>query len=94
MLLSVRDFGPGVTENHITRLAEPFYRPDQARARSTGGVGLGLYLCRQIAEAHGGTLSLRNAHPGLEVVVSFPLQVDPERMGLSSADSYTPLPAA
>lgn len=94
VLLSVRDFGPGVTKDRIARLAEPFYRPDQARARSTGGVGLGLYLCRRIAEAHGGTLSLRNAHPGLEAVASFPLQVGPERIGLPSADSYTPLPAA
>ena len=70
VLLSVRDFGPGVTGKHLAQLAEPFYRPDQARTRGSGGAGLGLYLCRQIAEAHGGTLSLRNAHPGLEVVIS------------------------
>jgi signal transduction histidine kinase len=90
VLLSVRDFGPGVTDDHLTRLAEPFYRPDQARTRATGGVGLGLYLCRRIAEAHGGTLSLRNAHPGLEVVASFPLQAEPEQMGLESAGLCAP----
>ena len=38
-----------------------------------GGVGLGLYLCRLIAEAHGGTLVIRNARPGLEIDVSLPL---------------------
>ncbi|MGH8578269.1 MAG: sensor histidine kinase, partial [Gammaproteobacteria bacterium] len=70
VLLSVRDFGPGVTDRHLAQLAEPFYRPDHARTRGSGGAGLGLYLCRQIAEAHGGTLSLHNAHPGLEVVIS------------------------
>ena len=77
--LSVRDFGPGVAAAHLTQLTEPFYRTDQARTRGRGGVGLGLYLCRRIAEAHGGTLSLRNAHPGLEVVVSLSTQDSPER---------------
>jgi signal transduction histidine kinase len=35
-------------------------------------VGLGLYLCRLVAQSHGGTLVLRNAHPGLEAVVHWP----------------------
>ncbi len=65
--LSVRDFGPGVTPEQLLRLSEPFYRPDSARARATGGVGLGLYLCRLIAQAHGGELRIRRAEPGLEV---------------------------
>ncbi|WP_431110086.1 HAMP domain-containing sensor histidine kinase [Variovorax paradoxus] len=66
--LEVRDFGPGVDETQVDRLTEPFYRTDGARARATGGVGLGMYLCRLIAEAHGGTLTVRNAHPGLQIV--------------------------
>ncbi|MBC7681848.1 MAG: sensor histidine kinase, partial [Ferruginibacter sp.] len=37
-----------------------------------GGVGLGLYLCRLVAQAHGGRLDLRPAHPGLEAVVDLP----------------------
>lgn len=67
--IEVRDFGPGVAEDQLARLTEPFYRTDEARTRSAGGVGLGLYLCRLIAQAHGGSLTLRNAHPGLEAVV-------------------------
>lgn len=70
--LIVRDHGPGVPEEQLARLAEPFYRPDAARQRSTGGVGLGLYLCRLVAQAHGGRLELRNAHPGLEVTLHLP----------------------
>jgi signal transduction histidine kinase len=70
--LRVRDYGPGVDEAQLARLAEPFFRPDSARQRATGGVGLGLYLCRLVAQAHGGTLSLRNAHPGLEITVRLP----------------------
>ncbi len=65
--LTVRDFGPGVSDEQLQRLSEPFYRTDSARARATGGVGLGLYLCRLIAQAHGGELRLRRAEPGLEV---------------------------
>lgn len=67
--LGVRDFGPGVTAEQLVRLSEPFYRPDSARARATGGVGLGLYLCRLIAQAHGGELHIRRAEPGLEVAL-------------------------
>jgi signal transduction histidine kinase len=70
--LVVRDHGPGVEASVLPHLAEPFYRPDSARSRATGGVGLGLYLCKLVAQAHGGSLSLRNAHPGLEVSVTLP----------------------
>ena len=71
--LLVRDHGPGVPGDQIERLAEPFYRPDTARTRSAGGVGLGLYLCRLVAQSHGGSLTLRNASPGLEAEVRWPL---------------------
>jgi signal transduction histidine kinase len=67
--LGVRDFGPGVSEEQLQRLAEPFYRPDSARTRASGGVGLGLYLCKLIAQAHGGELRIRRAEPGLDVAL-------------------------
>lgn len=72
--IEVRDHGPGVPPEHLARLAQAFYRPDSARQRSTGGVGLGLYLCRLVAQAHGGRLTLRNAQPGLVARVVVPLQ--------------------
>jgi signal transduction histidine kinase len=68
----VRDHGPGVPDDVVDRLGQPFYRPDSARTRHAGGVGLGLNLCRLVAQAHGGTLSIRNAQPGLEVTVALP----------------------
>ncbi|MES2954331.1 MAG: ATP-binding protein, partial [Pseudomonadota bacterium] len=61
VLLEVRDFGPGVDEDQLARLTEPFYRTDSARQRATGGVGLGMYLCRLVAQAHGTRLELRHA---------------------------------
>ena len=57
------------------RLAQAFYPTDAARQRSTGGVGLGLNLCRLIAQAHGGKLTVKNANPGLEVRVTLALAV-------------------
>lgn len=65
--IEVRDFGPGVDVAQLDHLTEPFYRTDSARQRATGGVGLGLHLCRLVAEAHGGTLAVRNAQPGLAI---------------------------
>jgi signal transduction histidine kinase len=75
--LSVRDFGPGVAEEHLPHLAEPFYRADSARQRATGGFGLGLYLCQLVAQAHGGSLSIRRAEPGLDVTAAWPRSAEP-----------------
>jgi signal transduction histidine kinase len=72
LALGVRDHGPGVPAEQLPKLAQAFYRPDSARSRSTGGVGLGLYLCRLVAQAHGGELRIRRAEPGLEVAMRWP----------------------
>jgi signal transduction histidine kinase len=73
LLLSVRDHGPGMDEAQLRHAGDAFYRADAARQRSTGGVGLGLHLCRLVAEAHGGRLTIRNASPGLQVDVALPI---------------------
>ena len=73
--LTVRDHGPGVADAQLPHLAQAFYRPDSAHARSAGGVGgvgLGLYLCRLVALSHGGELQMRNAGPGLAVSLLLP----------------------
>ena len=70
--LTVRDHGTGIAPEHLPHLAEPFYRADPARRRETGGYGLGLYLCRVIAEAHGGTLAIDSA-PGRGTTVRLTL---------------------
>jgi len=74
-VLSVRDHGPGVLPDQLSQLGEAFHRADSARTRSTGGVGLGLHLCRLVAQAHGGQLRLRNAAPGFEAALHLPLTV-------------------
>jgi signal transduction histidine kinase len=73
LVIEVRDHGTGVPEHQLEQMAQPFFRPDAARGRNSGGVGLGLYLCRLVAEAHEGSFRLSNAHPGLRVVVSLPV---------------------
>ncbi len=73
--IAVRDYGPGVAHDVLPHLAEPFYRPDSARGRTEGGVGLGLYLCKLVALAHGGSLLIANAEPGLLVTVALPFPV-------------------
>ncbi len=70
--ISVRDFGCGVEDSQLPNLGQPFFRPDAARTREGGGVGLGLYLCRLVAQAHGGSFEVRNARPGLEITVRLP----------------------
>jgi len=65
--LGVRDHGPGLAQEQVEQLGQAFYRPDSARARADGGAGLGLYLCRLVAQAHGGELRIRRVEPGLEV---------------------------
>jgi two-component system sensor histidine kinase CpxA len=71
--VTVRDFGPGVPDEHLESLFEPFSRVADARERSTGGVGLGLAITRRAIEIHGGSVVARN-HPegGLEVAIQLP----------------------
>ena len=70
VLISVIDSGPGVPEEFLQRLFDPFFRIDDARTRETGGVGLGLTIVRTCVEACGGTVSCHNCQPsGLEVTM-------------------------
>ena len=62
-VLTVADEGPGIPPEVATRVFEPFYRADPARARSTGGAGLGLAIVAAIVQAHAGTVCLDSA-PG------------------------------
>jgi signal transduction histidine kinase len=77
LTLSVADTGPGIDAEHIEQLTEPFYRTDESRTRSTGGFGLGLYLCRLIAEAHGGTLQIDSTR-GRGTTVSAQIPISPK----------------
>ncbi|HET9493037.1 MAG TPA: HAMP domain-containing sensor histidine kinase [Chloroflexia bacterium] len=72
--ISVRDTGRGIPEEELTRVMERFYRVDKARgAGTTGSLGLGLAIAREIVAAHGGTLEI-DSRPGegTTVVVTIP----------------------
>ncbi len=71
--VSVRDYGPGVPEEAIARIFDPFYRVDTDRNRVSGGVGLGLSIARRAIQLHKGDIQARNAHPGLAVDISIPV---------------------
>jgi signal transduction histidine kinase len=74
-VIEVRDRGPGVPDAAIEHLFEPFYRVDEARARDTGGSGIGLAICRRVVELHGGTVAARGNEPtGLIVTIELPPQ--------------------
>ena len=71
--ISVRDDGPGVPENALPLLFKAFYRVDDSRGTTTGGMGLGLAIVRNAVLAHGGSVSAKNVVPhGLEVELRLP----------------------
>jgi two-component system sensor histidine kinase CpxA len=73
VMVTVADQGPGVPQDALPRLFEPFYRVDETRDRKTGGVGQGLAIVRSAVQACGGTVSCRNLTPrGLEVRLTVP----------------------
>ena len=61
--VSVRDFGPGISPEHLPRLTERFYRVDVADSRAQGGTGLGLALVKHVLNRHGGLLTIEST-PG------------------------------
>jgi signal transduction histidine kinase len=64
LAIRVADDGPGIPEEMLERVFEPFYRLESSRSRDTGGAGLGLSIARDVAQAHGGSLTLRNRPEG------------------------------
>ena len=78
-VIRIADEGPGIPDDQIARMLEPFTRGDPSRNSETGGAGLGLTLARAIAEQHGGTLTLANRTDsagrvtGLEAVLRLPV---------------------
>ena len=64
IILRVDDRGPGIPDDRIAEMLEPFARGEASRNRATGGAGLGLTLARAVAEQHGGTLILANREEG------------------------------
>ena len=71
--IAVRDYGPGVPDDALPRIFDPFYRVDTDRNRASGGVGLGLAIARRAVELHNGKLTARNATPGLLVTIDLPI---------------------
>lgn len=74
-LVSIADNGPGIPEAERERVKQRFVRLETAR--DTAGHGLGLSLVRAIAMAHGATLTLGDAHPGLVATIAFAERIEP-----------------
>ena len=69
----IEDEGPGIPEDDLERVFEPFVRLEASRSRDTGGSGLGLAIARSIVRGHGGDVHLENrAEGGLRATVALP----------------------
>lgn len=70
IIINIIDNGPGLPEDCLPRIFDPFYRPELSRGRDTGGVGLGLAIVKTCVEACNGTVACRNREPsGLEFTI-------------------------
>lgn len=73
VVITVTDQGQGISEKALPFIFEPFYRADSSRSRETGGYGLGMYLCKKIANLHRGDIKIKSkAGKGTSVVVTLP----------------------
>lgn len=70
--VSVNDCGPGVPDEDLEQIFQPFYRVDRARNRETGGYGIGLAIVQRVIQRHKGSVSAKNTTAGLSVQISLP----------------------
>jgi len=77
LAMTFADSGPGVSDEQLSRLFERFYRTESSRNRASGGSGLGLPICVNIVEAHGGTIHAAHSPFGVvSITVELPLERD------------------
>ena len=79
VIIQVEDSGPGIPEEKLPFIFEPFYKADNTRAKQSGGYGLGLHLCKRIMEVHNAELKISNrtGTKGLTAQMVFPLNRKP-----------------
>ncbi len=75
-IMEVRDFGPGVPEEALAHIFDPFFRVEEARNSNGGGSGLGLSIAKRAVQLHLGTITAQNATPGLRVEITIPLMTN------------------
>jgi two-component system sensor histidine kinase CpxA len=70
--IAVRDYGPGVPDEDLSKIFGPFFRVDSSRDSATGGIGLGLAIAKRAISLHHGGMGAENASPGLRVWIELP----------------------
>ena len=79
--ITIRDYGPGVPEQSLVEIFEPFFRVEEARETGLGGIGLGLSIAKRAVQLHHGTIVAENAFPGLQVHIKIPFIVSQRQRG-------------
>jgi two-component system sensor histidine kinase CpxA len=82
--IMVRDSGPGIPEELLSRIFDPFFRVDGTRNTATGGMGLGLSIALRAVRLHNGEIRAKNANPGLMVEIDLPPEKAEVRMRRSA----------
>ena len=70
--VTVRDHGPGIPEELLPRIFDPFFRVDLSRDENTGGLGLGLAIARRAIRVHHGDITAENVSPGALLRIRIP----------------------
>lgn len=85
--ITVADDGEGISEEHLSRIFERFYRADAARDRGHGGAGLGLAIAKALVEAHAGTIAATSSGPGIGTTFTVELPITPRNGAAVGADT-------